>query len=376
MKMSFILGPMSVGVRPLDFNAIFNSPRGLTGTEISLVMNALEFKKLGHDVTIFTVCTPGQPEIWNDIKLKAYAPLLNSEIFDAVISINEPYCLYDANENAVRVFCQYLNDFTYCPLNWHIPVDIFTAPCQMLIDHLEKQAGAENTVNKWNVLPLGCSPEIYSDNRVSGRVVWTSSADRGLHWLLQCWPQIKLSVPNANLKIFYNFNYGDISSFEQVGTNHPHVLEMAQRIRYMEESIKRLNVLDVEHVGSVSREIIQKEYSEAMVLAYPFSPVAFTEGFSLSIMEACAAGVLPVISDGDCLGSIYGEIVPMVKSPVQNNLNEFALLVIKGLINSEWHSETTTKTKAFAQNYTWPKVAKQLEELIIKSDKYRKNNGQ
>lgn len=79
--------------------------------------------------------------------------------------------------------------------------------------------------------------------------MWTSSADRGLMNILEIFPDIKKEVPESTLKIFYHFSYGDILKIEPNDKNqHPHVVEMGQRLRYCLEVIKRLKPLGVEHI--------------------------------------------------------------------------------------------------------------------------------
>lgn len=372
MKIAFLFGAWSIGSRPLNFfgNNINISTRGLTGSEIGVIATAEEFVKLGHDVSLFTVHVPGtKPDNWKGIKLYDIDDQAINGDFDAIVSWSEPDILRKFTNKSVRVVCMMLNDFSYCQPGFDDCVDLWTAPCQMLIDHLQKQNGAP-AKNKWQVLPLGCDPSWYQDNqKVPGRIVWTSSADRGLHWLLQEYPKIKTAVPNASLRIFYNFNYDSTEKMEPDSNNHPHFLEMGHRARYMKESIKRLKHLNVEHVGSISREQMNRELSQAMVLGYPCDPVAFTEGFSVSILESCTAGVLPVISTADCLGSIYGGIVPSIDTPVKNNLDKFTKLVIRGLTDETWRASTVGKCQIFAQQYTWLSSAKKLERMILNEAK-------
>lgn len=365
MKIAFVLGPWSVSARPLDFNTLFTSPRGLTGTEISLAMNAIEFVRMGHDTTIFTVYqSQQQPTTWEGITLKTYTPGLGGEKFDAVVSLNEPDCLRGI-ENAFRVCCQYLNDYTYTQPGFEDAVDLWTSPCQM---HMEIVSRLMPKPGKWVVLPLGCEPSWYENKKVPGRVVWTSSADRGLHNLLECWPRIKAAVPEATLRAFYNFNYGVVETYEDTNLDaryHKHVIEMGQRIRYMRRAMDRLRPLGVEHVGSISREQMKEELSQAVALGYSCDTVAFSEGFSISIMESCAAGVVPVITDMDCLGSVYsGSGAVIIKTPVRQHLDEFADAVIRGLSDEQFRTQVTTSCTAFAQLHRWADVAKQLEEII------------
>lgn len=381
MKIAFLFSAWGTGGRPLDFNNIWTSQRGLTGSDLGIIVTASEMVKKGHDTTLFTVYSGEQPATWQGVKLRNFAEVspVSTEDFDVVISWSEPDVLRLVSNKPLRVVCQMLNDFSYCQPGFDSFVDVWTSPCQMLLDHLLRQGGTNP--NKWHILPLGCEPSWYKDGpRVPGRVIWTSSADRGLHILLGQWPKIKAAVPEAHLRVFYNFNYDHVIHIEEQESQGggaramPHITEMAQRARYMLETIKKLKSLDVDHVGSVSRERMAQELNEAMVLAYSFSPIAFTEGFSVSLLESCAAGVVPVTSDGDCLGSVYGGVVPMVKAPIENNLEEFNSLVVKGLVDNEFRDTVRKQCKSFAYKHTWTESANKLENIIKDQPKYRNNN--
>ena len=366
MKIAFLFGSWSIGTRPLDFNCLWSSPRGLTGSELGIVITAKEMAKLGHDVSLFTVHGPNKPGVWEGVKLYHVgekSSMITSD-FDAVVSWSEPDILRDLPAKPVKVVCQMLNDFTYCQPGFDDAVDVWTAPCQMLIDHLVNQPNAPSK-NKFVVLPLGCDPSWYSDKRVSGRVIWASSADRGLHLLLQEWPKIKAAVPYADLRIFYNFNYSSVEGMEPNSSNHPHFLELGHRARYMKETIKRLKPLGVEHIGSVSRDKIQEEMSMASILAFPCSTVAFSEGFSVTALEAHASYTVPVIGDTDCLGSVYGNSgALMIPRPVKHHLSEFTDSVIHALTNKSFADEVIAKCQVFAAEHTWAKQTEKLKDII------------
>jgi hypothetical protein len=181
--------------------------------------------------------------------------------------------------------------------------------------------------------------------------------------LLQEWHKIKAAAPHAHLKIFYNFAFGDFINYEDA--NNPSTDELAQRVRYMLNMINRLKPLGVELVGSVSRDRINKEMSEAEVLAFSCDTRTFTEGFSIATLEGCAAKACPIISDVDALGQIYGGIVPMVKSPVRQNIQDYTNLVIRALTDENFRNETNKNVFQFAKDRTWKIVTGQLEEVII-----------
>lgn len=372
MKIAIILGAFSIGTRPLDFhfNNINTSARGLTGTDLSTVMISSELQKLGHDVSLFTVHAQPQnkPETWQNVKLFNFDQRFSmiDNTFNVVLSINEPDALRDLNTSAMKICWQFLNDFTYCQPGFDNAVDVWLAVCNKHMEHLKKSAPKPE---KWQILPLGCDPSLYQDQKVPGRVIWISSADRGLHWLLSQWPTIKQAVPEANLRIFYHFSYGNILDIEPNSTTeHPHVIEMGQRLRYIKEAVERLKPLGVEHVKSVSRDQITKELNEASVFAFSTDTVAFTEGFSVSTMESHASFTVPVITDVDCLGSIYkdsGAIV--IKSPVRDHLPQFTESVIKSLTDKSFANSVIEKCRKFSQNYTWTGIAKQMEQIILKN---------
>lgn len=353
MKIGIVLGSFSIGNRPIDFDHIYDSDRGLTGTDLAFIRVCEELEKLGNEVVRFH----------NVSKVDA------DESFDAVISFNEPNLLIDLHTSIYKVVYMMLNDFSFVRPEFDGYVDHYIGVCQEHADHVAK---VSNTEGKWSVIALGCDPNQYEDKRVEGRVIWCSSADRGLHWLLQCWQDIKEAVPSATLRIMYHFNYGDLSKIEAHHISpqgipfHIHTQEMAQRIRYMKYAIEKLKHLGVEHVGSVSRNQMVDEWNAASVFGFSCDTVAFSEGFSVSTLEAHASYTLPVITSQDCLGSVYKDSgAIMIDAPVQDNLQAFKDAVIKGLTDKEFANDHIKKCRQFALNYTWKQTAKSLNNLLL-----------
>lgn len=371
MKIAFILCEY-VCPNPLDFNNIYDDPRGLSGSDTGIIRTAEEFVKMKHDVSLFTVHRENKPNSWRGVKLYHINELqskLDKEHFDAVVSWCDPTPLkFVKNEKTLRIVSSQLNGFLFCEKDFDKYVDIHTSPSEK---HCEYQKSFNLTdPNKWHIIPNGCDPEVYSDDikKIEGRVIWASSWDRGLHLLLSCWPEIKKRVPKANLKVFYNYNFdntGLLDYQKNINNTNDKSMETAQRIRYCLYAIPKLKKLDVEMVGSVSKSRIIKEMNEAMVLGFPCSVINFTEGFSCTTLEAMSAKACPIISKADALGSIYKDVVPMIDCPAENHLKEFVDLVVKGLINEEFRNSVNEKCKKFADELTWPKIAKQYENLIF-----------
>ena len=123
-------------------------------------------------------------------------------------------------------------------------------------------------------------------------VVWASSPDRGLHWLLELFPRLRKVVPDVTLDVLYLYQAAAAS-----GTG-----EVANRYRYMNAALEKLRGKGVRFHGSVSRRRVADAFCSSRVLAYPCHPDGpFTEGFSCTILEAAVAGCLPVIVGADAL---------------------------------------------------------------------------
>ena len=383
MKIAFLYGKFSLGNRPFNYDDLYGDPRGLTGSELSCVEYAQAMQKRGHDVSLI-VGQEMAPREWRGLNVRQLDDPHAVDGCDVVYSWNEPNLLREVTPSAVRLVNQQLNDFAYCRPGWEEWCDLVTSPSACHRDFLRKQAPA---VKAWEVIPNGCDPSQYQqDRRIPGRVIWASSADRGLHRLLEMWPEIKRRVPHASLRCFYHFQPAHFDDYEQTGPNvHPDLLEIAQRKRYIRYAMGKLAdpKWDVEHVGSVSRDRMRAEWEKAEVLAYCADTIRWTEGFSVTTLEACASGCLPIITDVDALGAIYGHAAPLAhlalpgtihtpgKEPVpfaggfSDSVRErFIELVVRGLVDAEWREDHQSLCRILAESHAWPTLAEQLEGVL------------
>jgi glycosyltransferase involved in cell wall biosynthesis len=375
MRIAFVYGPFSIGGRPIDFSRLWDDPRGLTGSELSCIEYARAMAARGHDVALLC-CQPGpaQAALLDGVRVLASLDVLRALDGDwtAVCSWNEPDMLRLARPSAVRLLNQQLNDWEYCKPSWKEYVDVATSPSEHHKDHVGKLASL--SWDKWKVLPNGCDPTVYggSSMRTPGRVLWASSPDRGLHLLLDAWPEIKERKSHATLDCYYNFPPSFLEACEDGHVDAsgqvipPHLLEIGRRTRYVRYALPRLAHLGVRHLGSVSRRQISIAMSEATVLAYPCDTVRYTEGFSVTTMEACAAGLVPVISDVDALGSIYGELGEevVIKSPVASRMDEFVDAVCDHI---DGDLAVQERGRALAARHAWPLLAERLETILLEA---------
>src|ERR1019366_8628950 len=104
---------------------------------------------------------------------------------------------------------------------------------------------------------------------------------------------------------------------------------------------------------------------ESEGFAYPCEPLAFTETFSCSTLEACAAGCATIISSADCLDEVHGHAAAVVRAPVSERLGEFTDLVVRGLTEHGFRSDLARLGRAHAEGHDWRELAGDLEKGIV-----------
>lgn len=346
------------------FAGLWDDPRGLSGSEVAFVQYARALKAAGHEVTLYTDSTDNDFEGMRVKGLESTAP----ERHDVAIAFNDPEPLRHF-PRSFRVFVQYVNSFDYCEHDMPSFVDLFVSPSEphraMLTEKSWPLRAGRWTPDpsKWCVVPLACDPSEYANSclggrgllKVSGRVIYCSSPDRGLHWVLQEWPAIKRAVPHAELHIYYRLR----AWLDQWNTTkyNPALEQLRKRALYIEECMRRMGTSYGVHVhDAVSRREIAAALSSAEVLAYPCDTIAWTEGFSCSTLEACAARACPVIFATDALGDIYADVRPVPRG----NIKQWRHRVIEALTEPKTREADNDRAEAFARKHTWTESTKTL----------------
>lgn len=357
--------------KQFDFGRLYDDKSGLTGSELSCFTFAHKFAQRGHNVSILTT-TCNNPGEWNGVRIISMNKREDIGVlggpWDVVYSWNDIDTLrFASHPKTLKILNMQINDVDHGFDGYDNYIDIYTSPSHSHRDRMSKKTPDPN---KWEVVYNGCDPSIYDHIRnlgvqeVSGRVIYASSPDRGLHWLLQIWPKIQKAVPHAHLKIFYEVDKWMGGLVNQIPSPNVDIAILSARARYIREALLRLKDHNIELVGSVSRSEIAKEFVEAQVLAYPCDTINYTEGFSVTLMEACASGTVPVTSDVDALSELYGSSVPMVHSPVGNNLDTYTNLVIRSLTDPGFRNDVLAKTSKLAAQFSWDKLTDGFLDIL------------
>jgi glycosyltransferase involved in cell wall biosynthesis len=131
--------------------------------------------------------------------------------------------------------------------------------------------------DKFGVIPNGIdSAQFTPVKKVKNSLIWTSSYDRGLYFLLKMWPQVKKAVPDATLDIYYGFALFDVTPWGKQKSGQEWKRQMIQLMA--QDGI-------TEH-GRVGTDEIAQAYLRADIFAYPTD---FPEISCISTMKAQAA---------------------------------------------------------------------------------------
>jgi glycosyltransferase involved in cell wall biosynthesis len=354
LRVAMIYGEFSRPGEPFDPDLF--AKEGLTGSESSFFNTAISLSERGHEVVVFAKSS--QPyehkSGMNVMPLPALMSLKDIPNMNAVIAWNEPDYLKFAPPQVKRIVNQQLNDWGYCrEPGWQSMIDTLVFPSESSRANHRKQPVISEVAASWEVIPNSCNLEFFGNGpkRIPNRVVWASSPDRGLHHLLEIWPLVRSMRPDAELRIFYRIQ--PVLDRLKLGEG-----SIARRMRYVAAALPKLERMGVKVIGPVANRAMAVEYQSAGVLAYPCDPVSYTEGFGCTVLDACAGGCLPVISNADALPEVHGG----------------AAIVMGDLDRQKWataivdamggYPQLQTKMKQHAENHRRETIVKQWEELI------------
>lgn len=363
MKIAFLLHPKIVR-DPFDPESIASSPRGLTGSEVALFKFAEFAVSSGHDVSIYSSFTSrGSFRGISCIPFQAWESTDCHNKWDAACGWTVADPLSFASPDTFRFLNHQCNGFSTSAPGWESYVDII-AP----LSHTHARRLAPDTSfprDKWRILYNGVDTSKFKPGvKVPGKIMWASSPDRGLHWLLEMFPAVKRRVPEAELHIFYNFHSVHHMAAEYTPGRSfmtPIHEELGNRSRYVLEGVRRLSGKGVHAHKSVSRDRMEDEMRTSSVLAYPLDAVYFTETFGVVVLEACASGTAPVLCSDDAFGELWGPVAECVPPPFARHKIEFFDKLIHLLTDETYRLNVADRCVAYAKKFDWNVLAAELE---------------
>lgn len=187
--------------------------------------------------------------------------------------------------------------------------------------------------------------------RNNKRIIYTSSYDRGLEHLLEMWADIRKTIPDAELEIFYGWQL-----FDKFYSGNP--ASMAWKAKIVElmgqEGI-------IKH-GRLSQTELEEEMKTCGIWAYP---THFGEINCISALKAQAYGCEPVVINYGALqetvqfgrkvaGDIYDD----------ETKEEFKKQLIDALQNPMSDEKREEMMQTTQEKYNWGKLASDWTEVF------------
>lgn len=338
---------------PFDPDSIAKGHVG--GSEEAIIFLARELGELGHTVTVFVPRNPNTDTIFHaeDSVLYRDASEFNPRAWDKDSTVIYWRCpeigLEDRVQKAKHKKVLWCHDEFYFGDPKREAYEAFDAVLSLSATHEDTLmefdgCPAEKFVRVDNGIAPEMFPELDETNRKPHRAIYASSPDRGLSQLLDVWPKVRAEIPDAELKIFYDWRLLERARPAQAAALH--------------ERVEALASSGVEFIGGVSHERLHREYREAGV--WPYFPTEFRETFCISIAKAAASGCWPIFVDNGALKEtnepLGGDVLP--------KNGDFA----KAIIDRMTWSPNPENRKALRERaisaYSWEKVAADFSRIL------------
>jgi glycosyltransferase involved in cell wall biosynthesis len=198
------------------------------------------------------------------------------------------------------------------------------------------------------------------ETRNARRAIYSSSPDRGLETLLDIWPIVRKSIPDAELHVFYGFDAWEatVAMMGAAGENE------LKRIRHIKDKLGRTPGVRVR--GRVDQAELAREQMRSGVWAYP---TAFTETSCITAMEAQAAGCRIVTSPLAALNETVGnrgQLIPGFGTP--GYVDMFAAAVVMAMqegIDRKMVDDRALLQEHARNSFSLDTLAEEWESMLI-----------
>jgi glycosyltransferase involved in cell wall biosynthesis len=266
--------------------------KGIGGSETALVEMAHHMKqKSGRRVLVFH--TRKEPKVINGVEY---------------LRIEDMFKYFDAFEPALHISWRHSTKITKAP-TYIWSHDLITPDCEKVMNYnkvfclsdfhkqyLHSMTGV--ALDKIHVTRNGLDPDRFKDlviEKERGKIIYSSSPDRGLKQTILTMDEIVKDVPEAKLHIYYGF-----SNMEKFGL-HDQVNELKEMIDQREHVVFH---------GNLAQKDLVKEFASAEVWLYPTN---FLETYCITAIECLACKVYPVVRG-------IGALPDTLKDAAANNM--------------------------------------------------------
>jgi len=177
------------------------------------------------------------------------------------------------------------------------------------------------------------------------RMIYSSSPDRGLVYLLKMWPEIIKKVPQANLHVYYGFEV-----FDRIYPDNP------GKQKWKNMMLDMLKQEGITYHGRVGHKELHRAMAESAIWAYPTD---FDEISCITAMKCQALGTIPVVINRAALKETVRNGVKIdADIATKEGQAEFMKQLVKMLKDHKLQEEIRPEMMKWAREYfTWDKVA-------------------
>lgn len=195
-------------------------------------------------------------------------------------------------------------------------------------------------------------PEPDESQRDPHSAIYASAPNRGLEFLLDCWPRIRASVPDATLRVYYSWTLT-----EQMMERRPELKAvLGPLLTKLRVKFEELKDSGVTYVGGVDHKTLNEAYRTSGIWAYPVGASQFEEISCISALRAQASGCWPVVVP-------LGAIAETCKYGSHVESEDFAGTVVRRMINPVDQTERS-EMRAWALEQSWDKAAGVFLEIF------------
>jgi glycosyltransferase involved in cell wall biosynthesis len=319
---------------PFDPSRLCDDPRGLSGTEMPMFAMADELSRRGHDVTVYSrFLSDGKSSYSPDRTRFSDLDWPKGGEADIAIAFHDARRLKSwPAKRKVALHQSY--EFPNERLDgWDFADTYLTATEACARYHTELRGKAFHVVpNCWDF------GTYHPWRPIPGRIVFTTSVDRGAHRLLEVFPEIRKRVPGAHIMMLSRGSPGLMG------------LTSSDGVTLLPEQ---------------SRNQVLELLSTASVLAYPCDPPVRCEVFPMSVTEACAAGCPVVLAPKDQLEELFTGAVLMCPPVSQPKWQDaFVVGVTEVLTDPSFATHVSERGKQWALPFTAKNATDRLLEVL------------
>lgn len=350
-EIAILCGP---GFEPWTPNSI---KTGLGGSEEAVVYLSQELKSLGWKVTVYANPLQGAGD-YDGVQYKMWHEINVNDSFNTLI-LWRGVGFVDINPKS-KFTMLWMHDIPNNPEFTKSRLDQINKVA--VLSEYHKEQLMFNNDGKFEPMPakkvflsgngikkLEVDPKIVRNNK---RMIYSSSPDRGLIYLLKMWPEIIKAVPEALLDVYYGFDV-----FDAIHKGNP------GRMKWKRMIIDMMKQPGITYHGRVGHDELETAMMSAGIWAYPTD---FTEISCITGMKAQALGAIPVVTN-------YAALKETVKNGIKVDMDitteegqkEYLEQIVKMLNNDKEQELIREPMIKWAQeHFTWDKIAFEWDKLF------------